>query len=1094
MADLTYKDYTSLYKIKDFMTNVVAPKYFSFDATEQTSVGLFGYITEILANGIEDSFFSTTMLFKEIFPVTAEDPESIYLMAALFQLDNHFAVPATVPFNILISEEDLLNATEVESNGIKKLHVDRDMSIMVGDKEFMLDYDIEIDSKKNSNDEYTHTARYIYHYEDYYKSNTDSNFNTSAYKNTLSTISSPYIKTRIHNHTENNRRYVLLTLNLRQVSKTSIEDSILDTERINVITKEYKYDGQLANFEMFYRESPNQTWTQMEKYVANSTQQPSYDPYCYYKFIDDNKIQITFNTNDRYFIPAYNSELKIELYTTLGADGNFDDYTDNEVTIGTVAKRYVTNKGLIYIGATGGASMGGYDTKSLEELRTEVIKAFSTVKAFSTANDLTLYFDSLRLNQNNKLLIIKQRDDSLKRLFSSYVLFKDSASNVIPTNTVNVNMPSDIFDRSVDQSNRYIIDAGKLYKFILGSRDTVEELENTTLSSDLDSFENNDYVYVNPFLTVLGRDPVMASYYINTLDDDISVDFETVNEDSFNQFIVNSINIKRNAMLGDKDYTFTVRLIPTTELPLDAFVELPDTPITDDSDVIWDTENKVATYTDTETGITYTDLPYFSIIDDDGMEVFYLDLGVVRGAITFEKVSGFVPLHLTGFDSDAYILTGTITTDDFVSLGRKLKITGGLVAYGMNEEPYFPNRNYMADVYSCTARVHTFLKYGFDETGEKVIYNGSVLPISAGTHSLVNNINDANSGYHELDTAVLTNVYIANKNLNFMIPVPEIISTLNYVDEGETTDNSGDKVQLYSYKLYSVPMVKANVMKSVSDFHAFLNSFRSMYTYLENAMKQLTNNFDIDLKFFNTYGPARHFYAFRNGSQYGSLMDRVNITIRFGVKFNITTAIENAVDELKDYIKSYIENDEVSLITSPSLYISNLITSIKNNFQSISYITFKGVNNRTLDFVFLFTDLVDEENELIIVNDIEDRIEYEIKSGKVSFSGTSYIKDLCNIIQSNYGSYVSYVSIDGYDSDGNTYDESGNGDKVPSQYTLSVELPEVQKFESEVTDVNVLEGNFNTSDVVPEYLNINAILTTTNGTRTKDYQIIIDIL
>ena len=71
MAGVSLRDYTALYKIKEYMKDTIAPKYFNLDEIDDTNVGLFGYITEILANNVEDSFFATTMLFKEIFPVTA---------------------------------------------------------------------------------------------------------------------------------------------------------------------------------------------------------------------------------------------------------------------------------------------------------------------------------------------------------------------------------------------------------------------------------------------------------------------------------------------------------------------------------------------------------------------------------------------------------------------------------------------------------------------------------------------------------------------------------------------------------------------------------------------------------------------------------------------------------------------------------------------------------------------------------------------------------------------------------------------------------------------------------------------------------------
>lgn len=917
MAGVSLRDYTALYKIKEYMKDTIAPKYFNLDEIDDTNVGLFGYITEILANNVEDSFFATTMLFKEIFPVTAEDPESIYLMAALFQMDNHFATPATLGFNILIAEEDLISHATFQ-DGFYTLNIDRDMKISVEEKEFMLDYDVRIMSKKVEGG-YVHSAYYIFDFE-----------------NGISNINSPYIATRVHNHTENNKRYVLLTVDVHQVSKTTIEDTILTNDRINVVSKEYTFDGQLANFEIYYRENANANWIQMKKYLANSVD-VSKDPCYYYKFIDENKIGISFNTDERYFMPKYNSELKVEMYTSLGADGNFDKYTGTELSISGVSDKYESNKGLIFIGNIRGSSMGGYNAKTLEELRIEVIKAFSTVKSFSTANDLTLYFNSLRLNKNNELLIIKKRDDALKRLFSAYVLFKDDNKNIIPTNTVNIHFEPNEFDAVYSQTNRYVLDAGKMYSFNDGSRNFVSRRSDLNINSDLDVYEGKEYIYINPFLTVLGTNPTLVGYYINTINDDITLDFKEVNNSSFNQFIVNSIRVNRDGLTGDKTYKLQVNLYPSSKLPAPAF-----TIVNEDTLV----PEGVRTFYNEYDGLTY------------------MDNGVIHCVIAFNDApTAYVKLRLTGFDADCYHMTAVIETDDYVSLNNKLQFISGFTEVSTGE-PY--DQPVMITCYDESASVYTFLTYDDSTT--------------AGVHKFTND--------PELANSTLTNVYIANANMAFIIPIPEIVSTLNYIDEG-----NGD----YSFDLYSVPMIKANIVKTVEDFNNFLANFRSMYSYIQKAMESLTNNFIIDLKFFNTYGYSRHFYYQANNDDTARLMDKINISIHFGVKFSITSGIENAVAEVKEYIRSYIESDEVSLISSPSLYISNLITDIQNNFQNVSYITFKGVND---------------------------------------------------------------------------YPES------------------VQKFESEVNEINSIEGSFSTKDVVPEYLNIDQIIKRT----IKTPQIIIDVL
>ena len=912
----TYKDYSTLYNIKKFMAEQVAPKYFQLDNIDETNIGLFGYITEILGTNVEDSFFATTMLFKEIFPVTAEDPESIYAMASLFQMNNYFATPATLEFNILIAEDDVISHATYE-NGFYRLDIDRDMDINVDGRHFMLDYDIRLMSKETGGN-YTHTAYYQF-----------------DWNNPISTITSPYIPTRVHVHTENNKRYVLMTVNVHQVTKTTIEDSILSNEKINVVTKEFSFDGKIANFEVYYRESANDNWIQMEKYMSNSTT-VSKNPCYYYKFIDDTKFAISFNSNERYFVPALNSELKVEIYTTLGEDGNFDKYNGEELSISGVSTRFSSNKGLIFIGNVSGAALGGYDAKSLDELKNDVIKAYSTVMSFTTANDLTLYFNSLRTNINNELLIIKQRDDAVKRLFSTFVLFKDN-DNIVPTNTVNISMAADDFDAEYPQTNRYVLNAGKIYKFKSGSINFVEQDKSLDINSDFDQFEGKEYVYINPFLTVLGTDPTLVGFYINTINDDLTLDFNEVNQDSFNQFIVNSLNIYRNGLGGENTYTITARLYPTSKLPSPAFTKVEeDTLVTDDM-------------------VTF-------INPTDGLE--YIDNGVIKAAIVFNNVSGsFIELKLTGFDSEAYIMTATIKTNDYISLENQIQIIEGFT--GFNGDP--ETNPVMIDSYNGSAMLYTFLVY--DDSR------------SSGVHLF--------SGVPGYENATMTNSYQATENMAFVIPVPEIISTLRYVDLGSGA---------YSFELYSVPMVKANSMKTTEDFNNFLSSFRSMYGYIQNAVDQLVNNFEIDLKFFNTYGPSRHFYYYTNDpADTGTLMNRVNIAIHFGVKVTINTGVENLIQELKDYIKSYIESSEVSLISAPSLYISNLITDIMNNFQNISYITFNGVDD---------------------------------------------------------------------------YDE------------------DVQRFESEVNDINVLEGSFSTADVIPEYLNIDFI----QEKSIKTPQIIIDIL
>ena len=85
---MAVRNYTTLYRIKDFLLNNTAPKYLNNDEINISQVGLFGYITETLANQGEDGMNSTSIVFKECFANAAENIESLYLMAAIYQLEN----------------------------------------------------------------------------------------------------------------------------------------------------------------------------------------------------------------------------------------------------------------------------------------------------------------------------------------------------------------------------------------------------------------------------------------------------------------------------------------------------------------------------------------------------------------------------------------------------------------------------------------------------------------------------------------------------------------------------------------------------------------------------------------------------------------------------------------------------------------------------------------------------------------------------------------------------------------------------------------------------------------------------------------------
>lgn len=73
-----------------------------------------------------------------------------------------------------------------------------------------------------------------------------------------------------------------------------------------------------------------------------------------------------------------------------------------------------------------------------------------------------------------------------------------------------------------------------------------------------------EMLYTNPFLITISRNRNSLAFYINSFDTTVAMDMTEVNNDSFVQFIDNSISVQRNALLGENFYKLSIKLQPTT--------------------------------------------------------------------------------------------------------------------------------------------------------------------------------------------------------------------------------------------------------------------------------------------------------------------------------------------------------------------------------------------------------------------------------------------------------------------------------------------------------------------------------------------------
>ena len=873
-----------MYQIKEFFVNEIAPKYLSSEEINISQVGLFGYITEILSVLGEDGLNSTSIVFKECFANAAENVESLYLMAAIYQLENFFATPASMPFVMIISEDDIIeNGKSI--GGSTAFYIDGDTKINIDDMPFMLQYDVRITSKKTK-DGYVHNAQYVM----------DHNL-------TISDITNQYIRTKVIKY--NNQNYLCLLVQLRQMEVRDFEETIISNDKLNVC--EYKLDlgadTQIAGFEAYYTgASSTATEVQLIKKLENTSK--TTEPFCYFTMPDEGVLKISFSNDERYFVPQFNSNLRIRVYITQGKDGNFKKYTEDNINIITTPNKYEENNGLIILGQCYGDSDKGKNIPTMEEFREQVIAAQSTVLSYSTGNDLAIFFKKLIKAGNTRIMFMKRRDDSLIRLFNAFTLLTDENKVVLPTNTCDIMIEEEDIDSLHPETHRCIVKAGKIYKYSYKFDGKLEIAHDIFITDDLDKYED-DFLYTNPFLTIMSSRPVNVGLYMNSVDTTIYLDSDEVNQDSFVQFMTGGLEIHRNALLGEDDYEFKIKILPTAA-ELDECITL----VRDDMRITPDLKTFINPYD----GKTYIDRQRIKMI------MCFTDASVETCYMEFE---------LYGFDENYYFFKSSIRTDDYVAVNNKMRLIDSvknMTTRDLIPEKFIPCHNIQANLY-------TFYKYT-DQDNK--------------AHKF--------SAYGICKGYTLTNKYTSKTTkINLITPLNMINAFLSY---NQYTNLAGELT--YNYRIGSVPLIKANYVKNATRFHNFVDNFTAIYEYLNSGLQQLTNNFSIDIKFYNTYGKSRH-YNVDLGDDGIVPLDTTNIKLKLAIKPYYTTDIENLVADVLQYILEYMRST-FDNHGNNSYYNSNLIRSIENDFRDkIEYIIFNGINDYPLK-VQKLEPIINEEN------------------------------------------------------------------------------------------------------------------------------------
>ena len=602
------KKYTSLYDIKDYALNTLGPKYFPKDVIEGYNVGLLGYTLDIMTNTTEDIFNTVPIVINEMYPNLAQMPNSIYNYASLFQEDNLLATPAVMECIILLPLDSLLEHSDVGSDGTyRKFVLDQRTQVVVEGHRFILDYDVLITMRPYRGD-YILTASYL-----------------MEYNNTLSGIKNPYIKYQKYNY--NGTKYIAMLVKMRRCDKFIHSTRIIDNDRINLAKVTVKFDEQLAGFEVFYRESSDYKYTQLQKRIVNS--KAIKEPFCYYKLKNNNELEITFTTRENYFKPKFNSELVVEYYTTDGSKGNFDLYQGYDIEVYRNSEKYEANSRVPVIAIVQSASTTGKDTPDLLELRDRTADCFATVDSYTTEADLQRHFNSFDITNETRVTFIKKRDDIFDRLYTAFSICKDSLGSYYKTNTLHLKIYKDQFDHQFEQSKRLILKPSNVFVY---DGNSTKFMVKADTDNSLDLEFNNKFIYQNPFLMTVS-DSGVVGYYLNNINDKIPLDYEYVNDSSLVQFICNNLYVYRSSLNNENTYKFRLYLTAT-----DVDIESP-------------------------------------MVDEAGN-----DTGRVKVVLSFLQKNGkeiaYVECKLIEFDKEGmrYMFEGEVSTDDYISITEAVRL------------------------------------------------------------------------------------------------------------------------------------------------------------------------------------------------------------------------------------------------------------------------------------------------------------------------------------------------------------------------------------------------------------------------------------
>lgn len=527
---------SDIYNIVDIIENIKAS--YIEESEDTLAVSTFGYLGSIASDSLREIINAIFKLSNEAISSKATLPKNIITYAIQNDVDGITATPAKMKVRMAFSQKELLKLMKDNNT----LILDKNWKINIGDFEFHLDYNLKITKTDLSGGKYVFSAMY----------DIDRN-------NPLSDITNPYLDPP-NTIIMEGITVIVFTLTLRQISHININKKFISNNLIENKTFIFEFDDQLASFDI----KDLKTGKYIEPiYQGEIT--PNNSNFCYYSYLDNNKIRIKFDNES--YMPALNTELEILVKTTKGSKGNFEYAANSEVIVTSDSFDY-SNLVALIIPVTN--SLYGVDQKTSKELQLEL--PIARVKKGSIGNDKDLkdYLNSLN-NEFSRLKLRSKADNQFERSYYTYLLMKDSNNNIIPTNTINMIIDYDSFDDvdEVGEEKRYTLKQGC---YILYNGTSTPRVVKTPTEEQL---ENSKFIYTTPFMITIYRNILQTSFYLSILDEKYEINYDYINEESTLQFVASNITWKRKYLENPNQYNLSIQLTQNITTDMGAIIEEP---------------------------------------------------------------------------------------------------------------------------------------------------------------------------------------------------------------------------------------------------------------------------------------------------------------------------------------------------------------------------------------------------------------------------------------------------------------------------------------------------------------------------------------